>query len=208
MKSTHRRLVQLAGALAALVLTMTVRTSADARCSQGAVEADRTVGPMVGFLPAPPPSKRDRRIAKRRLREITAMIAPYRHGVDPPRDATRFAAADGLVAVLSPPSLIERGPRYLLYRETERGPELEGVEFTFPHDTPAQELNAILPVSIARWHHTSYHCTAPPAFMWVATVFPYARDDDAIWRTLEIPKYVEIPPLLPTPVRSAPPAFR
>jgi len=195
-------------AVTAIALTIAARSGADARCSQGEVRADRALGPMVGFLPAPRPTETDRAIARSRVREIAAMIAPYRHGVDPPRDIARYTAPGMLATAQSPAALKERGPRYLLYRVSERAIQLEGAEFTFARDTPVRELNAILPMAVARWHQTTYHCTAPPGFMWIATVFPYAHGDGAIWRRLEVLRYVEIAPRLATPARSAPRASR
>lgn len=152
------------------------------------------LGPMVGFLPATPPTAADRAVAASRLREIRAMVAPYRRSVEPPPEIDRYAAAGMLAPVASPAALAEHGPRYLLYRKTGRDIRLEAVEFTFANETPVRELDAILPRSIARWHQTTRHCTKPPPFMWTATVFPYAHGDAAIWHTLEVPKYVEIAP--------------
>jgi hypothetical protein len=190
---------QIAAAVAAL-LAPAIPTGAAAMCSQADLDADRTVGPMVGFLAAPPPTAADRATAQSRLHEIRAMVAPYRRAVDPPRDIARYTAAGMLVPVRSPPGLAERGPWILLYRESRGALRLEAVEFA--RDTPVRELNAILPLSVARWHQLTRHCTAPPAYTWVATVFPYAHGDGAIWRTLEVPKYVQIAPYLPTPARS------
>jgi|GEM_PF-4391562 len=89
-----------------------------------------------------------------------------------------------LVRVASPAALAERGPRSLPYRQSGGGMQLAAVEFAFSRDTPVRELDAILSLSIARWHQLTRHCTKPPTSMWIATMFPYAHGDGLHRRAL------------------------
>lgn len=168
-----------------------------ALCTRDDLELDRSVGPMVGFLPAPPPRHADRALAARRLGELRKAVEPFRHGIDPAFGRDRRAGRSGLVEISAPQPLRHLGVDTVLYRKTANELDLTAVEYAFPRETSSGELDRILPISVARWHQTTYHCTAPPHGMWLATVYPFEHDDAAIWRRVEaLDRYVVIKPSL------------
>ena len=166
-----------------------------ALCTSDELELDRSVGPMVGFLPAPRPRRADRALAARRLNELRNALEPFRHGIDPAVDRDRPAGPKGIVEISAPQPLRHLGVDTVMYRKPGNDLDLVAVEYAFPRETSPAELDRILPISVARWHQTTYHCTAPTRGLWHATVYPFEHDDAAIWRRVEaLDSYVVIKP--------------
>jgi hypothetical protein len=178
---------------------------AGALCSPMDLRLDREVGPMVAFLPQRPLQPGDRERAQGLLHTMRAVVAPYHDlrrvvatvAVQPEIEMKRWEAAPAgtLIAVDRPASHDdEHRPRTLLYRRTATGFRLAGVQFSARNRRTDAQLDDILPTSIARWHQVVRHCTNPPGWSWIATVFPFERDDAAVWRTLELTRYVTVAP--------------
>ena len=169
-----------------------------ARCTADEIALDRSVGPIVAFLPAPAPRHADRALATRRFDELRKAVRPFRHGTDPDYDRDRQPGRNGIVEISAPQPLRHLGVDTVLYRKSGDELNLLAAEYAFPRETSPAELDRILPISVARWHQTTYHCTAPPNGMWRATVYPFGHDDGAIWRRVEaFDRYVVVLPLSP-----------
>lgn len=52
-------------------------------------------------------------------------------------------------------------PRSLLYKRTAEGMQAVGVMYTAPQDATAEELNALVPLSITTWHRHVDFCGGP-----------------------------------------------
>ena len=52
-------------------------------------------------------------------------------------------------------------PRSLLYKRTAEGMQAVGVMYTAPQNATAEELNAVVPLSIATWHRHVDFCGGP-----------------------------------------------
>ncbi|HEX3466060.1 MAG TPA: hypothetical protein VHS78_18575 [Candidatus Elarobacter sp.] len=190
--------------VAAVALIVLAAAPAGAMCSSLDLRLDREAGPMVAFAPSVRPRPGDRERARQSLHMIREVVAPYR---DLRAVAAQYAQPEvlmkgwrrappgSLIAVDRPNSHDdEHRPRVLLYRRTASGFALVGVQFEALSERTDAQLDDILPMSVARWHQVVRHCTAPPVWNWIATVFPFARDEDGIWRTLEFERYVRIAP--------------
>jgi len=130
------------------------------------------MGPHMKMTPLRPLQPGDRQKADQIVAEARAAIEPYQD--------YRVALADGyqifLPNVKQPMYHFTKNwyaveaafhfnpdhPTSLLYEKAKDGYKLIGAMYTAPANTPLQELDSRVPLSIAQWHEHINFCQAPP----------------------------------------------
>jgi hypothetical protein len=57
-----------------------------------------------------------------------------------------------------------------------------GVVFIAPSDTTGASLDAIVPLSVARWVRVHPRCARPAPDLWMLDVFPFEEVPSRIWQ--------------------------
>jgi len=66
-------------------------------------------------------------------------------------------------------------PTSILYKRTSQGMQAVGVMYTAPQDATAEQLNAVVPLSIATWHRHVDFCAGPKSLPYDQQFGPHAQ---------------------------------